>query len=305
MRRLLIVPNMPVVSNSATRACVYIDWDNIQVSNDNITPFLLGINKFIHDVKMHRSYITYVFLHSRISPIIKETLRRNKANIVLIVKNKSRNSDEEIIRFIRRNTTPGDSICVASGDRDFSPLMVEYVHNMHNVFLVYNTQALYTFKHNHHWLGSADCRNFIKTKPKVARDTKKYGTKPCKYYNLDRCNTVSCSYLHICGICGRPHKMQDFHAGATILKSTVCKKYNMGICTRTPMHCDHLHICSRCKQPHPYTQCKFIIMYCPICNILMKSSAGYVQHHLGQTHVKKLNIIKRIMTPKKHVLIID
>jgi hypothetical protein len=225
---------------------------------------------------------------------------------VLIIKDKSGCGDEEMLRFIRRNTLPGDSICVASGDRDFSSLLVEYVHNSYNVFLVYNKQAIHTLKHNHHWLGSIDCRRFITTKPKISNTPKHVMTKPCKFYNLDRCNAVSCSFLHQCGICGRPHKSQDFHPGHSVLKSTVCKKYNAGFCSSNRVSCEHLHICSKCKKPHSYLQCKSIVMYCPLCNCQMNSTEKYVEHHISEANVKKMMFIKTILKPNtpKHVLIV-
>jgi hypothetical protein len=220
-------------------------------------------------------------------------------NIITIIKDKSRSGDEEMFRFIRRNTRPGDSICIASGDRDFSSLMVEYVRNSYNVFLVYNKQALYTFKHNQHWLGSIDVKSFdgiqFKTETRQPTSTKiTQKTKPCKFYNLGICSTVSCSFLHICGICGRPHKMQDFHPGETIIKNIICKKYNNGLCKKQPSECEYLHVCTKCKQSHRHINCKHNVIYCPLCKVSMNSSEKYVMHQIDPIHIHKLNYVKKI-----------
>lgn len=310
--QLLIIPNMPVSYKCPGRSCIYIDWDNIQVSHDNIKQFIQGISTFIHNIKMHRQYVTYVFLHNKVSEITKSELRAHHVHIIIIIKDKANSGDAEMLGYIRKNTMPSDSICVASGDRDFSSLLVEYVHLSHNVFLVYNTQAIFTFKHNHHWLGTIDCREFIT--PKVKADYRKQqslgvsnknGTKPCKFYNLDICKSVVCSFLHICGVCGRPHKTQDFHPGITIMKNSVCKKYNKGVCPCSPLTCDHLHICSKCKYPHPYIQCKLIVMHCPLCNVTMHSSVEYIRHHMETLHIERMSTISKIINPKSsHVMVI-
>jgi hypothetical protein len=296
--KLLITPNMPICIKQFSRACIYIDWDNIQVSTLNISPFVNGIYDFIQSIKLQYKYVVYAFLHNKVSPTVRAELVKNNVTIVTIIKEKIKSGDEEMFRFIRQNTTPNDSVCIVSGDRDFSPLMIDYVNKLHNVFLVHNTQAIYTFKHNRHWIGSINCSKFITHKQKTVSNVhKQCKTKPCKFYNLDICMAVSCPFLHICGVCGRPHKMQDFHPGVTVLKSIVCKRYNTGSCPYTKFDCDNLHICIKCKNAHPYHQCKFIVMYCPLCNFTMNSQIEYVQHHLEKTHIKKINDIKKILEP--------
>ena len=86
---------MPIFSTGKSRACIYIDWDNIQVSIINIPAFLRGIQTFIHDTKVHESYSTYVFVHNKVSTAVKDALRENGANIILIIKDKAKSGDEE------------------------------------------------------------------------------------------------------------------------------------------------------------------------------------------------------------------
>jgi hypothetical protein len=312
----LLVPNRPVPTPPLikSRACVYVDWDNIQVSQAYIESFFSGVKQFIHNTKAHSSYIIYVFLHTKTPHTIKDTIKQY-ATPVIIIKDKTGCGDGEIIDYIRRNTVPGDSLCIASGDRDFSSLMVEYVRNKYNVFLVYNKQALFTFKHNQHWLDSIDVKSIdgVDTKqdkpPKTTSPSPSHKTKPCKFYNLSGCTAVGCRFLHLCGVCGQPHKMQDFHQKTTVIKNIICKKYNMGTCTHNRNDCAHLHICAKCKQPHPYIDCKFMVMYCPLCRVHMSSTKQFITHQLDPVHstrVSKLKIIypQEINTPTPPVLII-
>lgn len=315
--QLMLITNIPVFSvSNESRACIYIDWDNVQVSLEFIESFIKGAKTFIHNTKVHNHYTVYAFLHNKISKNVKEELKNHNVNIITIIKDKSKSGDEEMLRFIRRNTTPGDSVCVASGDRDFSSLMVEYVRNAYNVFLIYNKQALYTFKHNKHWLSSIDVKDIegVGTKQQSDSSSKKvYKTKPCKFYNLDVCNAINCNFLHICGFCGRPHKMRDFHPDIMYMKNTICKKYNNGHCPHTNLACDYLHICVKCKQPHRYINCKHIVMVCPVCKVFMKSKEEYIIHMLDPIHIKRIETVKKILdspvgTPEpspispKHVL---
>lgn len=314
--QLTIIPNMPVFTKiDPSRVCIYIDWDNIQVSLEYIPAFIDGIKTFIHDIKVHSTYEFYVFLHNKIHKNTKQALIKSGAQVITIIKDKAGCGDGEMLRFIRRNTRPGDSICVASGDRDFSPLMVEYVQNSYNVFLVYNRQALYTFKHNRHWLGSIDVKSFdgvgtkISSTEKVKRKSSfTQNTKPCKFYNLSTCTAVSCSFLHICGVCGRPHRMQDFHPHVTIIKNIICKKYNNRTCRYSGIDCEYLHVCMKCKKNHRYTDCKYIIMHCPICNVTMETAKSYVMHQVDPIHVERFNTVKRItqntVPEKGHVLVV-
>ena len=303
INHLLMIINMPIFTDiEKSRVCVYIDWDNIQVSHDYIIAFLEGINNFIHDIKVHKLYEFYVFLHNKVSTNVKQVFKKYGANIINIIKDKTKSGDEEIFRFIRRNTKQGDSICIASGDRDFSSIMVEYVRNSYNVFLVYNKQALYTFKHNRHWLGSIDVKSLKGVGSKTDFSVKQpgsnkvtYKTKPCKFYNLDICNAVSCSFLHICGVCGRPHKMKDFHPGVTIMKNIICKKYNDGTCNYNNINCDYLHICIKCKNSHRYINCKYIVMYCPLCRITMDSARSYAIHQIDPVHMERINAMRKVL----------
>lgn len=325
LNHLMLITNMPIFTKiDKSRACVYIDWDNIQVSSEYIPALLAGVNVFIHDIKVHKVYEFYVFLHNRVSKNVKQMMKKLGVHVINIIKDKSKSGDEEIFRFIRRNTRPGDSVCVASGDRDFSSLMVEYVRNSYNVFLVYNKQALYTFKHNRHWLGSTDVKSLKGVNSKTDSLDKfltqnqktMYKTKPCKFYNLDICNAVSCSFLHICGVCGRPHKMQDFHPGVTIMKNVICKKYNNGTCKYSNLDCDYLHVCIKCRQSHRYINCKYIVIYCPLCRVTMNSAEKYVMHQVDPTHLERIDAVKKIAEPmllekaelpvvdKNHVLVV-
>jgi hypothetical protein len=301
INRLKLYSNMPIFN--VKRACVYIDWDNVQVSFENIKHLLWGIKSFVSAIKVHPIYNFYVFTHRKTSPAVVDELKKYGAIIVLIVKDKSNSGDGEILRFIRQNTQSSDSICVASGDRDFSPLMIKYVRDSHNVFLVYNKQALHTFKHNKHWLGSVETmslKNMIIKKPsdKAPRHSHQK-TKPCKFYNLDTCKAVSCNFLHICGYCGRPHKMQDFHPRASAVKNIICNKYNhshRNACVHSRLTCDYLHVCANCKKPHPVSECESsIILRCPLCHIRMVSKQEYVMHMLDADHIKRVDLFKKIM----------
>jgi hypothetical protein len=183
------------------------------------------------------------------------------------------------------------------------------------VFLLYNKQALYTFKNNRHWLGSTDVKSLdgVDSKPDKPQHTQKNTpyTKPCKYYNLNICNTDKCSFLHICGVCGRNHKSRDFHPGITTIKNIICKKYNNETCNYNNIDCDYLHICMKCKKQHTYVDCKYIIIYCPLCNITMNSTKEYITHHIDPIHLKKLNILTKIAEPysspvseNRHILVV-
>ena len=308
---LSAIVNMPVfVPPSKSRVCIYIDWDNIQVSYNCISNFIKGIKQFICNIKVHHTYNFYVFLHKNINNNVKSLLVHSGAKVVNIIKDKSSSGDGEMLRFIRTNTEQHDSICIASGDRDFSPLMIEYVRTHHNIFLIYNKQTLHTFKHNRHWLGSTNVYSIEGVSPKdklIDTTKKKCKTKPCKFYNLSICKAINCSFLHICGICGRPHRMQDFHPGKFIIKNTICKKYNQDICPYSSTLCNHLHICLRCKKPHKYINCRHIIMYCPLCEKTMKSTKEYIYHHLSSLHTKRIAAIKKVvglpLKKNNHVLI--
>jgi hypothetical protein len=324
LNNLYSMPNIPIFTTiSKSRACVYIDWDNIQVSSEYIPLLITGINRFINEIKVHKIYEFYAFLHNKISKNIKDSMKKMGVNVVNIIKDKSRSGDEEMFRFIRRNTKLGDSLCIASGDRDFSSIMVDYVRSSYNVFLLYNKQALFTFKNNKHWLGSIDVKTLkcydIKNETYSIQNTpdgcytKKHThkTKPCKFYNLDYCNTVNCSFIHICGICGKQHKMKHFHPGIIAMKNTICKKFNNGTCNYSDLECDYLHICIKCKNTHSYIDCKFIILFCPLCKIYMRSNKDYIIHQFEPSHIRSLDILKKILKPesikstykKKYILI--
>lgn len=308
--QLTLVTNMPIFSKvKRSRACIYIDWDNVQVSVNYIKPLLKGTIEFIHNTKVHEEYCIYVFLHGKISDNIRSTLKQNGAHNIVIVKDKFKNGDEEMLKFIRRNTIPGDSVCVASGDRDFSALMVELVRNSYNVFLIYNQQALYTFKHNKHWIGSTNIKsiNGVCYKQSQEQPKKICKKKPCRFYNIDICNTINCNFLHICGFCGRSHKMQDFHPGVMFIKNVICKKYNNGRCPHTNLSCEYLHICVRCKLRHQYMDCKQLTMVCPICKVQLSSNEQYIRHVVDPSHVKKVNVFKKLLNEppqSNHVLVV-
>jgi hypothetical protein len=301
VHNLLITQNMPhFTSEEVTRGCIYIDWDNIQVSAEYIEAFIKGAQDFIDNTKVHTVYKIYVFLHSKNTTSIKQIFKDLGVEIVLIIKDKSGCGDEEILDYIRKNTITGDSVCIASGDRDFSSLMVDYVRKKINVFLIYNNQALYTFKHNVHWLSSIDIKNIkgVDSKPQEPKIQKNNKTKPCKFYNLDICNAVNCNFIHICGVCGRPHKMRDFHPKISSLKNTICKKYNLGTCVYNHLECNFLHVCIKCKKPHPYLDCEFIMLHCPLCNCTVSNIKEYIHHQIDPTHQSRVEKLKQIY-PKK------
>ena len=293
---------------------IYIDCDYIQVSHDCIYSFLKGIIDFIHSIKIHSNYVMYVFLHIKVSKIVKQELQNHNINIINIIKDKHRNSDEEMMSFIRKNTITGDSICIASGDRDFSSMMVDYVRNRHTVFLVYNRQALYTFKHNSHWSGSIDVKSLPGVNSKHNKNTENtstYKTKPCKFYNHGKCTATDCLFLHVCGVCGRSHKMKDIHPDTTVIKSVICKKYNNNTCCHSDINCEYLHICKKCKQPHAYVDCKYIIIYCPLCKITLNSNEKYIMHQVDPIHLQRIRFVEKVLNhPQKipthvnHVLLV-
>ena len=112
--------------------------------------------------------------------------------------------------------------------------------------------------------------------------------------------------------------MQDFHPGETVMKSVICKKYNNGTCNKKPNECEYLHICIKCKHPHQYVNCKYIVMYCPLCKVTMNSAENYVMHQVDPIHLSRISTVKKIVEPlqnslppgegqpgyKKHVLVI-
>lgn len=310
-------------TDNPKQICIYMDWDNIQVSSDNIKLLVVGIKQFIESVKVYNVYTYYVFLHTKIPDKIKVELKKQKVIIINIIKDKQKNGDEEMIRFIQKNTVSTDALCVVSGDRDFSCLMVEYVRNNHEVFLVYNKQALYTFKMNKHWvssidiaclpkygleIGSKDISIFVKTTNRKTQKKKSYMEKPCKFYNLYTCDTLECPFLHLCGICGDNHKSKDFHPLEYNLKSQICRNYNScsAICINSSMECNFLHICLKCKHNHKLSECDFIVMICPICDDKpIKNKIDFVYHLLHPDHLQKTKTIQNIITApvQKHVLI--
>jgi hypothetical protein len=295
---LLMTQNLPTFAPlGKSNANIYIDWDNVQVAPEYILALLNGIKGFIHGVKVHQTYKFYIFLHSKVSPRVRKIIEDTEINIINIIKDKANSGDGEMIRFIRESTDTHDSQCIVSGDRDFSPLMVEYVRKHHNVFLVYNKQALYTFKHNRHWLSSINIKSIegVNTRTKTAINRKCSNTKPCKFYNLDVCNAISCSFLHICGVCGRPHKMRDFHPQTFTIKKNICKNYNRIVCGYNNIVCDDLHICIKCKQPHPYANCDQMIMYCPLCKTVLSNIIEYVKHQFEPNHKKIIDTMCRIV----------
>ena len=306
-KSISLTENIPILSSgNLPNVDIYIDWDNMQVSLEFIKPFIIGIKKFIEDVKMHNNYDIFSFVHDKISVNVKKELKSNGVNIVNIIKDKSRCGDEEIMRFIRENTKQEDSLCIVSGDRDFSPLMVEYVRNSHNVFLVYNKQALYTFKNNKHWLSSKNIKNIEGVGTRLHQHSsnyikKKENSKPCKFYNLDNCNTIGCKFLHICGFCGRNHKIKDFHPEIKYIKNTICKKYNNAVCPLTRISCDFLHICTKCKKDHPHVECDFGKTQCPICLVDINSKYEFILHMIDDSHIKKSNTVKRFIYKNRQI----
>jgi hypothetical protein len=136
IKKALITPIMPIFHSICdTKVCTYIDWDNMQVISECISAFIKGIQLFIQNIKVHHRYFFYTFVHSKTSKNIKHELKKNGVYVINIIKDKTNSGDEEMMRFIRNNSSSTDSICIASGDRDFSPLMVKYVREKHNVFL--------------------------------------------------------------------------------------------------------------------------------------------------------------------------
>ena len=308
---LMMMSNMPAFSKiSVSRACTYVDWDNIQVSVDRISDLFKGMASFIHSTKVHVLYNFYVFLHTKTAESVRAELKRCGAVAVSVVKDKSKNNDAEMLNYMRRNTSVGDSVCVASGDRDFSSLMVEYVRNYYNVLLVYNKQAIYTFKTNKHWLNSIDINALL---PKtlltdtIRRSPKSEKTKPCKFYNLNSCSSIECNFLHVCGACGRDHRIVDFHAAQTSIKTTICKKYNEGKCKYNQISCEHLHMCARCKRQHAECDSRRGAMFCPVCDVTLKTSKEYVLHLMDEHHVNRMDMLKKILTdvrPSNHILVV-
>ena len=154
--RLSLITHLPFFSKiNESRGCIYIDWDNIQVSSININDLRSGILDFIQNLKTHFSYEFYVFLKHTVPLEIKNIFKQNDIHIVNIICNKL-GTNNHIIPYIQKNTRPGDSICIASGDTSFSRVMVEYVRSLYNVLLVYDKHSPHSFKTNKHWLGAID-----------------------------------------------------------------------------------------------------------------------------------------------------
>lgn len=297
--KLLTIDNIFQLTHSnSNTAQIFIDWDNIQVSYNNIEQLFTNIKKQFNTIHNFTSYEFYVFLSTTTSKKTKSLMKELNIYTINIVKDKSKNSDIEIIRSIQENIKPYSTICIASGDRDFSPIMVNYVRNKHNVILIYNKQALISFKNNKHWTKSIDINNLIiKTEHKIKKQDKCkriYKTKPCRFYNLYKCNSINCSYLHVCGHCGGNHKMSEYHPEETKIKNIICKKYNMGICQHSNENCDFLHICKKCKGYHSYIDCNYIIMHCPICKVHMTTIKDFIKHQFNTVHIKRLNCLKKI-----------
>jgi hypothetical protein len=309
IRQLLMVTNMPSFSSGGlpvSRMCIYIDWDNIQVAVEYIPMLINGIAEFVESVKTHDKYVTYAFLRSYTSTKVKEALRRLGVNIITTVNDKPCSGDGEMIRFIQSNVKSGDSLCIASGDRDFSPTMVDYARLAYNVFLVYNKQAMFTFKHNRHWLSSINVKNIkgVGTRANKPQKVKLFSTKPCKFYNMSTCRSIRCKFLHMCGVCGREHKAQDMHHGNVFIKNNICKKYNDGTCPYNRLDCTGLHVCAKCKKPHPYYECSVSSMFCPLCNYVTSDTSNYIKHMLSDRHTSRIEKIRTISKPMSNIVLV-
>lgn len=308
VNRLSLITHSPFFSKIESRACIYIDWDNIQVSSIYIKDLKNGILDFIQNLKTHFSYEFYVFLKNKISPEIKNIFIQNNIHIISTTDYRSVKGNY-IIQYIQKNTRPGDSICIASGDKSFSPVMIEYVRSLYNVLLVYNKHSSYSFKTNKHWLGAIDVAslNGVNINKKSTKKSINYKSKPCKFYNLYMCNNIECPYLHICGICGEHHPSQVAHPKKKKIKNSICLDFNRDKCNDKES-CDGLHICMICKKTHPLNKCKNIVLHCPVCNITVDTSEEYIIHNLSDSHLVKLYSIKKIMdkikTKNEHILVV-
>lgn len=290
------ISNIPIFEN-VNRACIYVDWDNVQVPSSEIEHIFSKMRKFIQSNKIHKNYMTYVFVNDKTKDDVKKCISEIGGRLVLTSKGKT-SGDEEIIRFIEHNTAPLDTICVVSGDRDFSAMMVKMVHKKHNVFLVYNRQANPLFKNNVHWISSANIDSFKRTASMKKCKIKHLNIKPCKFFNLSSCKESKCGFLHVCGVCGRNHKSSIFHPGVKTLKSIICKKYNTVGCMFGGIECGYLHICMKCKKSHSYLECSFNSLKCPLCVENFADMREYILHVLGTKHTKKIRVLKRILYPK-------
>tara|TARA_A100001015_G_scaffold183909_1_gene204633 strand:+ start:447 stop:1130 length:684 start_codon:yes stop_codon:yes gene_type:complete len=150
--KLLTIDNIfQLTYSNSNIAQIFIDWDNIQVSYNNIESLFTNIKKQFNTTHNFTTHNFYVFLSTTTTNRVRNVMKKLNIYIINIIKDKSRNSDAEILRIIQDNLLPQSTICIASGDRDFSPLMVNCVRNNHNVVLIHNRQAIQSFKNNKHW----------------------------------------------------------------------------------------------------------------------------------------------------------
>ena len=307
---------MQPLPQSAQRVVIYYDWDNIPLAAGDITATFAKIIEWVNNTKIHTKIDFYVFADAA-APVFPEGIQH-----IILTKTKIHNSDGEIIRFIRQTTRPDDSLVIVSGDRDFSSTMVEYVRLGHNVLLVYNHQAHPTFKRNRHWIAS-QCINNLRPRKPARFEAKDSGSnsntnintnahitrvRPCRFFNTAICTTIACAFPHICGMCGRPHKMTDFHPDIEFnnlkstkstksIKNTICAPYNESSCSFAPAACAALHICTRCYGTHSSRQCEMIVSIpaCPLCGVVAVNSLEFTAHLLSSGHKRAMRVVKLLV----------
>ena len=306
------IEELKLLPNTGTKMCgekicnCYIDWENMQISRDNISKMLSTSITYVNGIMPHDIYKIYVFLNlDKKSQSIKKYFNlpqgspKSRIFFTNIIKTKTKISSLEISKFISNNIKPLESLCIISGNRGFSPLMVSLSHCSHNVFLIHNSQSIQSFISNKHWIGSVCIDTLIIKKSKSSIKILKK-SKPCKFFNQGTCNFSSeeCPFLHVCDTCGFVHP-STIHS-VRKKKKAICTNYNKGCCSRDRMTCDYLHICITCQEPHsdcsePRT--------CWLCGDVFYNNIEFMYHMIGKSHNSKVAKLKEIMAPS-HVLII-
>ena len=127
-----------------------------------------------------------------------------------------------------------------------------------------------------------------KAKKQVLGKGGTYKTKPCRFYNLSTCTAINCTFNHICGICGRPHRSDDFHNGSITMKNVICVDYNSARCRHGRAVCEYLHVCTKCKGPHPALQCPYTSIVCHVCDTVMGTVDDAILHQVSIDHIKRI-----------------
>lgn len=130
---------------------MYIDWQNINVPVEYIENFIQGIKEWAISCVAAEIRKIKIFL-DRNAPneIIIKKLVQHKIDIIYFDAEKKQAADAKLTMSLHDDLR-GDlyTVCIVSGDQDFSPQLVRTIKLGHQVLLIYNYQARESFKEIH------------------------------------------------------------------------------------------------------------------------------------------------------------